>query len=93
MNRDSVGGRVIDYAGAPLDGGKDLDRGDLRPLFSSPPLQAEIKPIDQSLHTGTLAIDALTPIGRGQTMLLLGQRGTGKTSLAWDAVLSQATSA
>jgi F0F1-type ATP synthase alpha subunit len=92
---NTLGGRVIDFFGHPLDGGAPLlPSGPAAriELFGRPPTQAELWPIDRSLHTGTAAIDALTPIGRGQTMMLFGSTATGKSGIAWDAVLSQATS-
>jgi len=93
-----AGGRILDGLGHPLDGGGALgeyeslgaDEALLREALPLAPRQAELKSIERSLHTGTTAIDALTPIGRGQTMLLLGERGTGKSALLLDAALAQA---
>lgn len=84
-----MGGRVVDCFGNALDGCGPTQAPDVA-LFSTPASQTELRPIDRSLHTGTLAIDALTPIGRGQSMMLFGEAGLGKTTLAWDACLAQA---
>ncbi len=82
-----LGARILDHLGHPLDGGVPLTAA--REAFAAAPTQAQLQPIHRSLHTGTVAIDALTPIGRGQTMLLLGENGVGKSSVAWDAILAQ----
>ena len=60
------------------------------PLMATSPAQADLQPIHASLHTGTAAVDVLTPIGRGQTMLMIGPRGTGKSSIVLDAIIAQA---
>ena len=86
----ALGGRVVDCFGGALDGGANVTLSPMVPLFAPAPTQADLRPIDSSLHTGTLAIDALTPVGRGQSMMLFGEAGTGKSSLALDACLAQA---
>ena len=77
-----LGARIIDCFGNVLDGG-DSTMAPAAPLFSTAPAQAQLLPINRSLHTGTPAVDALTPIGRGQSMMLFGERGLGKTCLLY----------
>ena len=86
-----LGGRVIDYLGNELDGGAPASAPEV-PLFGTPPSQSELRPIERSLHTGSVAIDALTPIGRGQSMMVFGEAVTGKSTIGWDACLAQAAS-
>ena len=91
----ALGGRVIDALGAPLDRpGADTEVADgtRQPLFAAAPAQAQLQPIAAGLRTGTTAVDALTPIGRGQSMLVVGRDGVGKSSLLEDALLAQASS-
>ena len=88
---DTLGGRVIDCLGSPLDGGPPLSAdAPLWPLLGPVPEASALTPIHCSLHTGTTAIDALTPLGRGQSLLLIGLPGSGTAELGWDAVLAQA---
>ena len=93
-----LGGRIFGWMGEPLDGLEppllraEAEHKEMVALFATPPSQAELREIDSSLHTGTLAIDTLTPIGRGQSMMLFGEAGTGKSAIGVDAILSQATS-
>ena len=87
--RTSLGGRIIDCFGNPLDG-QPAPLCCECAIVGTPPVQAQLKPIDRSLHTGTAAIDALAPIGRGQTALIFGQPGTGKSTIGFDALLAQA---
>ena len=88
---DTLGGRVIDCLGSPLDGGPPLSADAPRwPLLGPVPEASALTPIHRSLHTGTTAIDALTPLGRGQSLLLIGLPGSGTAELGWDAVLAQA---
>ena len=82
-------GRVIDPLGTPLDGGKPLEIETLRPVEVPAPGIAERQPVTEALQTGIKAIDALTPIGRGQRELIIGDRKTGKTALAIDTILNQ----
>ena len=86
-----LGGRIVDGLGNALDGGPPITAPDVA-VFITPAAQSELKPINRSLHSGTLAIDALTPIGRGQSMMIFGEDGTGKSTIGWDAVLAQAQS-
>lgn len=89
---------VVDCFGAPLvspPAGSAPGRGwssEPLPLIAPSPSQSDLQPIHASLHTGTAAVDVLTPIGRGQTMLVIGPDGTGKSSLALDCIVAQATS-
>jgi F-type H+-transporting ATPase subunit alpha len=82
-------GRVINAIGKPLDGLGTLAADELRPVESSIPGIVERSPVDESLQTGILGIDALIPIGKGQRELLIGNRNTGKTSIAIDTILNQ----
>lgn len=82
-------GRVINVEGKAVDGEHALSDGELRPLEVDIPGIVERLPIDESLETGTLAVDALIPIGRGQRELIIGNRGTGKTSLVVDTIVHQ----
>jgi F-type H+/Na+-transporting ATPase subunit alpha len=82
-------GRVVDVLGRPLDGGPPIRSTELRPMEREAPGVADRFPVREPLHTGTKLIDALLPIGRGQRELILGDRSTGKTALALDAILAQ----
>jgi hypothetical protein len=86
-----LGGSVVDYLGGLLDGSVAAPVPNV-PVFGEPPGQAALRQIDRSLHTGTLAIDALTPMGCGQSAIIFGDGGTGKSTIGWDACLAQATS-
>jgi F-type H+-transporting ATPase subunit alpha len=82
-------GRILDPFGNPLDDGPPLNSGRRRPLFQPAPELIERQAIDQPLHTGVMVIDTAIPIGRGQRELIIGDRNTGKTALALDAVAAQ----
>lgn len=82
-------GRVVDVLGRPLDGGPLIYATVYRPMEREAPGVAERLPVHEPLQTGTKLIDALLPIGRGQRELILGDRSTGKTALALDAILAQ----
>ncbi len=82
-------GRVVDVLGRPLDGGAPIHSTEFRPMEREAPGVADRIPVHEPLQTGTKLIDALLPIGRGQRELLLGDRSTGKTALALDAILAQ----
>ncbi|HJL34199.1 MAG TPA: hypothetical protein RMG95_00730, partial [Polyangiaceae bacterium LLY-WYZ-15_(1-7)] len=84
-------GRVVDPLGRPLDGLALVGLRDRVPLERPPPGLAERAAVRQPLLTGVLAIDAMFPIGRGQRELILGDEGTGKTSLVVDVLVRQAT--
>jgi F-type H+-transporting ATPase subunit alpha len=87
---DSLLGRVIDPLGTPLDGGTPAADSARRKLYSaSPPIVARDF-VSRPLYTGNKIVDTLIPIGRGQRQLLIGDSGTGKSSLALDAIINQA---
>lgn len=81
-------GRIVDSIGRPLDG-KPLEASENRPLESPAPTIMQRSPVDTPLETGLLAIDSMIPIGRGQRELIIGDRQTGKTSIALSAMLNQ----
>lgn len=85
----AVIGRVIDPLGRPLDGLPLPRDGELVPLERRAPQIHERASVHRPLHTGVLALDAMLPIGRGQRELILGDEGTGKTSLALDVIGAQ----
>ena len=82
-------GRIVDPLGRPLDGLPAPPHARLAPVECAPPPILDRDFIDRALHTGTTAIDALIPLGRGQRELIVGDRQTGKSSLALDAMLAQ----
>lgn len=82
-------GRVINAMGDPIDGLEPLEYEEARSIEATIPGIIERSPVNESLETGVLAIDALIPIGKGQRELLIGNRGTGKTSIAIDTILHQ----
>ncbi len=87
---DDLIGRVIDPLQNPLDGKElKITKGEYYPLEKIAPGVTERQPVDTPLKTGIKAIDALTPIGRGQRQLIIGDRGTGKTAIAIDTILNQ----
>jgi len=86
---ESFLGRVVDALGVPVDGkGKIIPEG-RRPIESPAPGILDRQPVNAPLETGLLAIDSMFPIGRGQRELIIGDRQTGKTSIALDAILNQ----
>ncbi len=86
---ESLLGRVVDVMGDPIDGLGDIHPEEYRPVEVTAPGITERCPVSQPLHTGIKAIDALVPIGKGQRELIIGDRQTGKTAIALDAILSQ----
>ncbi|GAA3581015.1 F0F1 ATP synthase subunit alpha [Nonomuraea rosea] len=86
---DNFLGRVVDPLGNPLDGKGAIESEGLRALELQAPSVVERQPVKQPLQTGIKAIDAMTPIGRGQRQLIIGDRGTGKTAIAVDTILNQ----
>ena len=82
-------GRVIDPLGEPIDGKGPIEAEGYNPIEKQAPGILERQSVDTPLHTGILAIDAMFPIGRGQRELIIGDRQTGKTSIATDAILNQ----
>ena len=86
---DSLIGRVVDPLGRPVDGLGPIDTNKTRPVEAPAPGVMQRKSVSQPLQTGLKAIDALVPIGRGQRELIIGDRQTGKTTIAIDAILNQ----
>jgi F-type H+-transporting ATPase subunit alpha len=86
----ALSGRVVDALGRPVDGKGPIHTEDFLPVEGFAPSIIERKNVCEPLQTGILAIDALTPIGRGQRELIIGDRKTGKTTLAIDTILNQA---
>ena len=82
-------GRVVDALGHPIDGKGVIRYTEERPIESPAPSIIDRAPVDEPLFTGITAIDALTPIGRGQRELIIGDRQTGKTSIALDTIINQ----
>ncbi len=82
-------GRVVDPLGRPLDGGGRIFTEQRRPIEHPAPAIPDRAAVTRPMHTGIKAIDALVPIGRGQRELIIGDRQTGKTSIAVDAIINQ----
>jgi F-type H+/Na+-transporting ATPase subunit alpha len=88
----AVIGRVVDPLGNPLDGKGPVASSENRPVEFMAPGVAGRQPVKEPLQTGIKAIDAMTPIGRGQRELIIGDRKTGKTTIAIDTIINQKTS-
>ncbi|MEN8674949.1 F0F1 ATP synthase subunit alpha [Nocardioides sp.] len=86
---DGYLGRVVDPLGVPIDGLGDLETTGRRNLETQAPSVMERKSVHEPLATGIKAIDAMTPIGRGQRQLIIGDRATGKTTVAIDTIINQ----
>lgn len=86
---DALLGRVVNALGQPLDGQGPIETDKMRPVERIAPGVIERKPVHEPLQTGIKAIDSMIPIGRGQRELILGDRQTGKTAIAVDAILNQ----
>ncbi|MCL1915714.1 MAG: F0F1 ATP synthase subunit alpha [Desulfovibrionaceae bacterium] len=86
---DAVMGRVLDPLGHPLDGLGPVETKDIRPVEIKAPGIISRKSVHEPMPTGIKAIDAMTPIGRGQRELIIGDRQTGKTAICVDAILAQ----
>ena len=86
---DAVIGRVLDPLGNPLDGKGPVKTDKKRPVETLAPGVADRQPVREPLQTGIKAIDAMTPIGRGQRELIIGDRKTGKTAIGIDAIINQ----
>ena len=86
---DAFLGRVISPLGEPIDGKGPIEAVGYNPIEKQAPGILERQSVDTPLHTGILAIDSMFPIGRGQRELIIGDRQTGKTSIATDAILNQ----
>jgi F-type H+-transporting ATPase subunit alpha len=82
-------GRVVDPLGKPLDGLGDIETTERRPLEVKAASVVERQPVSEPLQTGITAIDAMTPIGRGQRQLIIGDRKTGKTAVCVDTIINQ----
>jgi len=89
---DAVIGRVLDPLGNPLDGKGPIVTDQRRPVETLAPGVADRQPVREPLQTGIKAIDAMTPIGRGQRELIIGDRKTGKTAIGIDAIINQKNS-
>src|ERR1700686_4819787 len=89
---DAVIGRVVDPLGNPLDGKGPIVTTERRAVEFMAPGVAKRQPVREPLQTGIKAIDAMTPIGRGQRELIIGDRKTGKTAIGIDAIINQRTS-
>ena len=86
---DTMLGRVVNALGAPIDGKGSIPADEYRPIENPAPSVIDRKSVSVPLETGILAIDAMFPIGRGQRELIIGDRQTGKTSIATDTIINQ----
>ncbi|MGI8961332.1 MAG: F0F1 ATP synthase subunit alpha [Bryobacteraceae bacterium] len=86
---DAMVGRVVNALGHPIDGKGAIDTKDMNPLERLAPGVVDRQPVKQPVQTGIKAIDAMVPIGRGQRELIIGDRQTGKTTIALDAIINQ----
>ncbi len=86
---DGMIGRVVDALGAPIDGGGDIPVDEYREIENPAPGIMDRQPVNAPMETGILSIDSMFPIGRGQRELIIGDRQTGKTSIAIDTILNQ----
>ena len=85
---DAMLGRVVNALGEPIDGKGPIEAETRRPLEVQAPGVTQRKPVHEPLQTGIKAIDAMTPIGRGQRQLIIGDRQTGKTAIAVDTIIN-----
>src|SRR5512135_1328173 len=86
---DAVVGRVVDALGVPLDDKGPIEAKEFKPIERLAPGVVDRRPVKEPLQTGIKAIDAMIPIGRGQRELIIGDRQTGKTAIALDAIINQ----
>ncbi|MDD5108607.1 MAG: F0F1 ATP synthase subunit alpha [Candidatus Omnitrophica bacterium] len=86
---EALVGRVVNALGKPIDGKGQINTQKFRPLESSAPNVVERQPVKEPLQTGIKAVDTMTPIGRGQRELIIGDRQTGKTAIAIDTIINQ----
>ena len=86
---EAMVGRVVDPLGKPLDGKGPIITTERRDVETNAPGVSQRKPVHESMQTGIKAIDAMTPIGRGQRELIIGDRKTGKTAIGIDAIINQ----
>ena len=82
-------GRVVNALGQPIDGAGPIEATEFRPIESPAPGIIERQPVKEPLQTGIKAIDSMIPIGRGQRELIIGDRQTGKTTIASDTIINQ----
>ncbi|MDC7279786.1 MULTISPECIES: F0F1 ATP synthase subunit alpha [Pseudobutyrivibrio] len=82
-------GRIVDALGTPIDGKGEIDADGFRPVECPAPSIVDRKSVSQPMETGLLSIDSMFPIGRGQRELIIGDRQTGKTSIATDTIINQ----
>ena len=82
-------GRIVDALGNPIDGHGEIDAAGYRPLENPAPSVVDRESVNVPMETGILAIDSMFPVGRGQRELIIGDRQTGKTSIAMDTILNQ----
>ena len=82
-------GRVVDSLGAPIDGKGPVDTKEMNPIERQAPGVIERKSVDEPMETGIKALDSMVPVGRGQRELIIGDRQTGKTAIAIDAIINQ----
>jgi F-type H+-transporting ATPase subunit alpha len=88
---EAMVGRVVDPLGRPLDGKGEIVTDAFRPVETAAPGVVDRQPVKTPLQTGIKAIDAMTPVGRGQRELIIGDRKTGKTTIALDTIINQKT--
>jgi F-type H+-transporting ATPase subunit alpha len=86
---DALLGRVVDPLGNPIDGKGPLNASERRLLETQAPSVVQRQPVSEPLQTGIKAIDSMTPIGRGQRQLIIGDRQTGKTAIVVDTIINQ----
>ena len=86
---DAFLGRIVNALGAPIDGKGEIKADDYRAIEQEAPGIVDRQSVNQPMETGILAIDSMLPIGRGQRELIIGDRQTGKTSIAIDTILNQ----
>jgi F-type H+/Na+-transporting ATPase subunit alpha len=86
---DAFLGRTVNALGQPIDGRGEVDTSERRALELQAPSVVQRQPVKEPLQTGIKAIDAMTPIGRGQRQLIIGDRQTGKTTIAIDTIINQ----
>jgi len=82
-------GRVVDPLGNPIDGKGEINAKERLPLERKGPSVMDRQPVKEPMHTGVKIVDALTPIGRGQRQLIIGDKGLGKTAIAIDTIINQ----
>ncbi len=86
---DAFIGRIVNALGEPIDGNGEIKADGYRPMEEDAPGIVDRKSVDTPMETGILSIDSMFPIGRGQRELIIGDRQTGKTSIATDTIINQ----